>query len=109
MSKGGTGVDRRRVGLVVEGAPAREGAEIVDESGASIGKVTSGCPSPTMGKHIAMAYVKNGMHKAGTEVQVVVRGKKRKAVEKDGEGEEVSVTDRWCHFIESHQICVIFN
>ncbi|KAK5132927.1 hypothetical protein LTR08_008374 [Meristemomyces frigidus] len=79
-SKGGAGVSRRRVGLVVEGAPAREGAEVLDESGNAIGKVTSGCPSPSMKKNIAMAYVKNGMHKAGTELQVVVRGKKRKAV-----------------------------
>jgi len=81
VSKGGKGVSRRRVGLVVEGAPAREGAEIVDaESGEKIGVVTSGCPSPTMGKNIAMGYVKNGKHKSGTEVAVVVRGRKRKAV-----------------------------
>lgn len=80
VSKGGAGVSRRRVGLVVEGAPAREGAEVVDGEGNVIGKVTSGCPSPTMKKNIAMAYVKDGMHKSGTELQVVVRGKKRKAV-----------------------------
>jgi aminomethyltransferase len=79
-SKGGAGVSRRRVGLIVEGAPAREGAEIVDMDGNSIGKVTSGCPSPTLKKNIAMGYVKDGMQKADTEVQVVVRGKKRKAV-----------------------------
>ncbi|KAK5160033.1 Aminomethyltransferase, mitochondrial [Recurvomyces mirabilis] len=79
-SKGGVGVERRRVGLVVEGAPAREGAEVIDEAGQVIGKVTSGCPSPTMKKNIAMAYVKNGMHKAGTELQVMVRRRKRKAV-----------------------------
>jgi len=80
VSKGGAGVKRRRVGLVVDGAPAREGAEIVDAEGNVIGKVTSGCPSPTLKKNIAMGYVKSGMNKAGTEVQVVVRGKKRKAV-----------------------------
>lgn len=80
ISKGGKGVTRRRVGLIVEGAPAREGAEIVDAEGVSIGKVTSGCPSPSLGKNIAMGYVKNGMHKAGTEVAVKVRGKARKAV-----------------------------
>ncbi|KAK3716330.1 Aminomethyltransferase, mitochondrial [Vermiconidia calcicola] len=79
-SKGGTGVSRRRIGMIVEGAPAREGAEIVDQDGKAIGKVTSGCPSPTLGKNIAMGYVQDGMHKAGTELQVVVRGKKRKAV-----------------------------
>ncbi|PQE06457.1 glycine cleavage system T protein [Rutstroemia sp. NJR-2017a WRK4] len=77
-SKGGAGVERRRVGLGGEGAPAREGAKIVDAEGNEIGNVTSGCPSPTLGKNIAMGYVKDGMHKAGTEVGVVVRGKARK-------------------------------
>jgi len=33
-----------------------------------------------LGKNIAMGYVRDGMHKAGTEVAVVVRGKKRRAV-----------------------------
>ena len=79
-SKGGKGVERRRVGLVVEGAPAREGAEILDAEGNKIGVVTSGCPSPTLGQNIAMGYVKDGLHKAGTEVEVEVRGRKRKAV-----------------------------
>jgi len=79
-SKGGKGVGRRRVGLVVSGAPAREGAEILDKEGNKIGVVTSGCPSPTLGKNIAMGYIKDGMHKSGTEVEVLVRGKKRAAV-----------------------------
>lgn len=79
VSKGGKGVSRRRVGLVVEGAPAREGAKIVDANGEEVGNVTSGCPSPTLGKNIAMGYVRDGLHKAGTEVQVLVRGKPRKA------------------------------
>lgn len=78
-SKGGSGTDRRRVGLVVEGAPAREGAEIVNEKGEKIGTITSGCPSPTLGKNIAMGYIKTGYNKSGTEVEVVIRGKKRKA------------------------------
>ncbi|KAH9838953.1 glycine cleavage system t protein [Teratosphaeria destructans] len=79
-SQGGTGVSRRRVGLVVEGAPAREGAEVVGEGGDVMGRVTSGCPSPVLKKNIAMAYVRDGLHKAGTEVGVMVRGKVRKAV-----------------------------
>jgi aminomethyltransferase len=78
-SKGGNGVQRRRIGLIVEGAPAREGAEIVDENGETIGNITSGCPSPTLGKNIAMGYIKDGYHKSGTDVEVVVRGKKRRA------------------------------
>lgn len=78
-SKGGAGVERRRVGFVVEGAPAREGAE-VQQDGQSVGKITSGVPSPTLGKNIAMGYVRDGLHKAGTELDVVVRGRKRKGV-----------------------------
>lgn len=78
-SKGGAGVERRRVGFVVDGAPAREGAEI-QKDGEKIGVITSGSPAPTLGKNIAMGYVKDGLHKSGTEVDVVVRGKKRKAV-----------------------------
>ncbi|KAJ4295740.1 Aminomethyltransferase, mitochondrial [Collariella sp. IMI 366227] len=84
-SKGGKGVDRRRVGLIVEGAPAREGAEIVSRAedgkeSVSLGKITSGCPSPSLGRNIAMGYIKDGFHKAGTEVDVLVRGRPRKAV-----------------------------
>jgi aminomethyltransferase len=79
-SKGGEGVSRRRVGFIVDGSPAREGADIVNDQGDKIGIITSGCPSPTLGKNIAMGYIKDGSHKTGTEVQVLVRGKKRKAV-----------------------------
>nr|CAG8475202.1 2135_t:CDS:2 [Entrophospora candida]CAG8513795.1 9408_t:CDS:2 [Entrophospora candida] len=60
------GVTRRRVGLIVEGAPAR-------------GKVTSGGPSPSLKKNIAMGYVKSGFHKSNTELQVKVRNQLQKA------------------------------
>lgn len=78
-SKGGSGVEKRRVGFVIEGAPAREGAEL-QKDGEVIGTITSGVPSPTLGKNVAMGYVKDGLHKSGTEVDVVVRGRKRKGV-----------------------------
>ena len=79
VSKGGAGVSRRRVGLTIEGAPAREGVEIVDAEGNVVGTITSGCPSPTLKKNIAMGYVKDGLHKSGTELGVKIRGKTRKA------------------------------
>ena len=81
-SKGGKGVTRRRVGFIVTGAPAREGAEIVAKGDPTtkLGKITSGCPSPTLGKNVAMGYIKDGQHKSGTEVEVLVRGKPRPAV-----------------------------
>ena len=78
--KEGGGVQRRRIGLIVDEAPAREGADIVDGEDNVVGKVTSGCPSPTLGKNIAMGYVKDGSHKAGTELGVLVRKKRRRAI-----------------------------
>jgi aminomethyltransferase len=77
--EGGSGVGQRRVGFTIEGAPAREGTEIIDAKGEIIGKITSGSPSPTLGKNIAMGYIKSGYHKIGTQVEVVVRGKRRSA------------------------------
>ncbi|EED24121.1 glycine cleavage system T protein [Talaromyces stipitatus ATCC 10500] len=80
---------QRRIGLTIEkGAPAREGAIIVDPNSITeenktptqIGIVTSGLPSPSLGgTNIAMGYIKNGLHKKGTEVAVLVRNKLRKA------------------------------
>ena len=70
------GPSRVRVGLIVkEGAPAREGAEIADADGNIIGKVTSGGPSPTLGKNIAMGFVPPAFAALGTELKVIVRGK----------------------------------
>jgi aminomethyltransferase len=70
------GPSRVRVGLIVkEGAPAREGAEIADTAGNVIGTVTSGGPSPTLGRNIAMGYVPPAFSELGTDLQVIVRGK----------------------------------
>ena len=71
-----SGPSRVRVGLSVkEGAPAREGAEIADADGNVIGKVTSGGPSPTLGRNIAMGYVPPAFSELGTDLKVIVRGK----------------------------------
>ncbi|KAJ3197399.1 hypothetical protein HK101_003825 [Irineochytrium annulatum] len=72
-------VERRRVGLIVEGSPARENAPISTTSGTIIGKVTSGCPSPVLKQNIAMGYVADGHHKIGTELMVTVRNRVQKA------------------------------
>lgn len=70
------GPSRVRVGLhVKEGAPAREGAGIADLDGNDIGVVTSGGPSPSLGRNIAMGYVPPAFAALGTDLRVVVRGK----------------------------------
>lgn len=70
------GPSRVRVALFVkEGAPAREGAEIADADGNVIGKITSGGPSPTLGRNIAMGYVPPALADLGTELKAIVRGK----------------------------------
>ncbi len=53
-----SGPSRLRVGLAIEGKrPVREGCEIVDGAGTAVGTVTSGAPSPTLGRPIAMGYI----------------------------------------------------
>jgi aminomethyltransferase len=64
------------VGLVLEGrVPAREHAEILDDSGELVGKVTSGGFGPSVGVPIAMGYVVPDFARPGTELGVVVRGR----------------------------------
>ena len=55
-------------------------APILSADGEEIGIVTSGGPSPTLNQNIAMGYVPAEYKKSGTEVQVKIRGKPRKAV-----------------------------
>jgi len=67
---------RRRVGIRPEGkAPAREGTEIRDKSGALIGTVTSGGFGPSANGPVAMGYVAAAHAKSGTPVDLMVRGK----------------------------------
>lgn len=75
------GVQRKRVGFVVEGPPAREGATLFTPgSSEQIGQITSGIPSPTLNQNIAMGYVATKHSKRGTELEVEVRGKRRPAI-----------------------------
>jgi aminomethyltransferase len=70
------GPSRHRVGLKPEGrAPVREGAELADTDGRSIGMVTSGGFGPSAGHPVAMGYVATGFQNPGTSVQAMVRGK----------------------------------
>ncbi|XP_065067214.1 aminomethyltransferase, mitochondrial-like [Rhopilema esculentum] len=58
----------KRVGLLSSGPPARGGTKVFNEEGKEIGYVTSGCPSPSLKKNVAMAYVPLGQSKIGTKM-----------------------------------------
>jgi aminomethyltransferase len=64
---------------VLEGAPAREGAEVADEAGNVVGVVTSGGFSPVLKAGIALAFVPPALKAPGTKLKVIVRGKPQAA------------------------------
>lgn len=57
------------------GRVGRHGQAVLGPDGARIGSVTSGAPSPTLGRPIAMAYVAPGSAEPGANVAVDVRGR----------------------------------
>ena len=69
------GPSRRLVGFYMVGRGiARQGYEIVS-AGQSVGRVTSGSFSPTLGRAIGMGYVQEGYSDPGTVVSVDIRGR----------------------------------
>ncbi len=73
------GPAQKRVGIQpLERAPAREGTEIAID-GEVVGIVTSGGFGPSVEAPIAMGYINAGCAKAGTKIDLMVRGKARAA------------------------------
>ncbi|XP_059795614.1 aminomethyltransferase, mitochondrial isoform X5 [Balaenoptera ricei] len=73
-------VQRRRVGLMCEGAPMRAHNPIMSTEGTVLGAVTSGCPSPCLRKNVAMGYVPYEYSRPGTLLLVEVRRKQQMAM-----------------------------
>lgn len=66
----------KRIGIRPLGrAPAREGVEVQNAAGETIGMVTSGGFGPTVNAPIAQGYVAKEFSKAGTPLKLIVRGK----------------------------------
>ena len=67
------GPSRKLVGLISPDAiPIRSHASLLDANGDSVGEVTSGTVSPTLGKPIMLAYVSAGAQ----PVQAAVRDRR---------------------------------
>jgi aminomethyltransferase len=75
------GLTRALVGLeMVDRGIARDEYCCCNESGEAIGVITSGSPSPTLCKNIALAYVPPAMTALGTPIYVQIRTQKCKAL-----------------------------
>mgnify|MGYP002639426806 FL=1 len=70
------GPSRKLVGIKPEGrAPARRGVEVADKDGNVIGAISSGGFGPTYGGPVSMGYIAAEFAEAGTEVDLLIRGK----------------------------------
>ncbi|HEY9676350.1 MAG TPA: glycine cleavage system aminomethyltransferase GcvT [Waterburya sp.] len=69
------GVEKRLVGLEMQGRHIARHGYPVKHEGQEVGEVTSGTLSPTLGKAIALAYVPTSLSKIGQTVEVEIRGK----------------------------------
>jgi len=76
----GAGLQRTLVGLeMVDRGIARDEYKVFDAAGEPVGVVTSGSPSPTLCKNIALAYVPPALAALGTTLLVQVRSQQVKA------------------------------
>ena len=70
------GHPRRLVGFALDGrGVARDGYPVAGPDGDPVGVVTSGAPSPTLGKSIGLAYVPPAMGESGSQLDILVRGR----------------------------------
>jgi len=74
------GLKRTLVGLeMIDRGIARDEYKVFDAAGEEVGIVTSGSPSPTLSKNIALAYVPPALSAVGTNLFVEVRAQRVKA------------------------------
>lgn len=78
-----SGLKNRLIGFeMLERGIPRKDYVIVNERGDKIGRVTSGTQSPSLKKSIGMGYIDVAYSKEGTDIYILIRDKKVKAVVK---------------------------
>jgi aminomethyltransferase len=67
------GLERRLVGFVLDDRGIARAGHALTRDSKKIGSVTSGAPSPTLGKSIGLAYVPPQLSDPGNSFEVVIR------------------------------------
>ena len=70
------GFARRLVGFEVEGRGIARADYAIEIDFEEVGIVTSGAPSPTLGKSIGLGYVRSAFAEIGTSIDIVIRDKR---------------------------------
>ena len=65
--------EKVRVGITSAGPPARGGTKVLSSESEEVGEITSGGPSPSLKKNVAMAYIPRALSKAGTALTLQIR------------------------------------
>jgi aminomethyltransferase len=68
-------VPQLRVGLVSTGPIPRRDT-VIEVNGKEVGYVTSGVPSPTLKKNLALGFIDRELADVGTKVDFVIRGRR---------------------------------
>jgi aminomethyltransferase len=74
------GPQRKLVGFEIIGKGIARHGYAVARDGAELGTVTSGAPSPSLGKNIGLAYVPTALSKVGTPIEIIVRDRPVEAI-----------------------------
>jgi len=73
QAQAAAGVERRLVGFVLDDRGVARAEHVLTAKGREIGRVTSGAPSPTLGKSIGLGYVPADFASPGTQIEVQIR------------------------------------
>jgi aminomethyltransferase len=64
------GPARKLAGFFIEGKRSARQGMVIRQNGKEVGVVTSGCPSPTLGKCLAMGLLNKDLHAPGAKVEI---------------------------------------